>query len=150
MPSLKLAAFRPEIAANLGAMIRVSACFGAALHVIEPCGFPWRRRDIDRVALDYGPQADPVRHASWDLFRSRCHGRLILLTTKAVALHTDLAFAPGDILLVGQESAGVPADIAAQADRSVRIRMATGARSLNVAIAAAVALGEARRQIGWD
>lgn len=146
---LSLALYQPEIAANLGAAIRVAACFGARLIVIEPCGFPWKTRDIERVALDYGELATPLRYSSWEAFRAAETGRLLLLTTKADTAHSDFAWAAGDILLLGQESAGVPATIHAAADARLRIPLAPGARSLNMAVSGAVALAEARRQIGW-
>ena len=147
---LTLALYQPEIAANLGAAIRVAACFGAQLAVIEPCGFPWKTRDIERVSLDYGDLARPHRFPSWDSFRAARPGRLALLTTKASESYAHFAWAPGDILLMGQESAGVPGDIHEAVDARLTIPLAPGARSLNVAVAAAVALGEARRQNGWE
>lgn len=147
---LTLALYQPEIAANLGAAIRIAACFGARLAVIEPCGFPWKTRNIDRVSLDYGRLAQPVRFPSWESFRSAEPGRLVLLTTKASESYAHFAWAPGDILLMGQESAGVPDEIHHAADARVVIPLAPDARSLNVAVAAGMTLSEARRQIGWE
>jgi tRNA (cytidine/uridine-2'-O-)-methyltransferase len=146
---LHLALFQPEIAANVGAAIRAAACFGAELHVIEPCGFPWKTRDIVRVSLDYGALAPPHRHADWRAFRDALPGRIILMTTKAETAHHEHDWQRSDILLLGQESAGVPEDIHNQADIRLRIPLAAGARSLNMAMAGAIGMAEARRQIGW-
>lgn len=149
MHSLRLALFQPEIAANVGAAIRTAACFGASVHVIDPCGFPWKSREIDRVALDYGDISPPQRHISWAQFREDQPGRLVLLTTRGATSIYDTAFAENDILLMGQESAGVPEDIHGAANARVFIPLAPPARSLNVTVAAAVALAEARRQVGF-
>ncbi len=149
---MRLAAYEPDIPQNLGALIRLSACLGVPLDVIGPCGFPLGDKELRRVAMDYGRWAETERHESWAAFlearrRGRA-GRLVLLTTRAPERHTDFAFAPGDTLLVGRESAGVPDAVRAQAGAQVGIPMAAGARSLNVAIAAAMVLGEALRQTG--
>jgi tRNA (cytidine/uridine-2'-O-)-methyltransferase len=141
---MNLALYQPEIAANLGASIRNCACFGARLHVIEPCGFPWRDRDIRRVALDY--EAEVIRHASWGSFLENLPGRLILMTTKGAEPYERIAYRSDDTLLLGQESAGVPAEIHEAADLRAVIPLAPGARSLNVATAGAVVLAEASRQ----
>lgn len=146
----KLVLFQPEIAANLGACIRNAACFGAELHVIEPCGFPWKAKDIDRVALDYGEAAQPVRHASWSAFDGAITGRRVLLTTKAQAPIWAPRYRPGDCFILGQESAGAPDWLHDGADLRVTIPLAPGARSLNMATAGAVALAEARRQAAYD
>ncbi|MEM9809717.1 MAG: TrmH family RNA methyltransferase [Pseudomonadota bacterium] len=144
----RLAMYQPEIAANLGAAIRIAACFGVALDVIEPCGFPWRKRDIDRVALDY--QTPLLRHADWESFARRLPGRLLLLTTKGAQSYWTTTFEPTDTLLLGQESAGVPEAIHEAADQRLTIPMAQGARSLNVAVSGAVVFGEAARQAAFD
>ncbi|MCQ8185252.1 tRNA (cytidine(34)-2'-O)-methyltransferase [Parvularcula maris] len=143
----KLALYQPEIAANLGAIIRSAACFGAELHVIEPCGFPWREREIGKAALDY--QTTLVRHVDWDAFRRDVPGRLVLMTTRGSASLYEETFTADDIVLMGQESAGVPPHIHEAADARIRIPLAPGARSLNVGVAAAVTLSELRRQTGW-
>jgi tRNA (cytidine/uridine-2'-O-)-methyltransferase len=140
-----LALYQPEIAANLGAAIRTAACFGAPLHVIEPCGFPWRDRGIRRVALDY--ETELLRHTSYEAFRNGIGGRLILLSTKAETPYDRVSFEPGDILLLGQESAGVPEAVHDDVDLRVSIPLVPGARSLNVVVAGAVALAEAARQL---
>ena len=149
---MHLALYQPEIAANVGASIRNCACFGASLQIIEPCGFPWKEKAINRVALDYGAQVTPQRHSSWDAFLAapiRHHGRLILLSTKASLPLSSIEIKPGDIFVLGQESAGVPAQIAAACDLQATIPLAASARSLNVAITGAIALAEARRQVGY-
>ena len=147
---MRLVAFQPDMAPNLGAMIRISACFGVPLDVIEPCGFPLSARDLRRAAMDYGSAADTTRHDSYQVWcathRPEC--RLILMTTKAsVPLHT-FAFQPGDAVMVGRESAGVPDAVAQDADARVRIAMPGQGRSLNVAVSAGMALHEALRQTG--
>lgn len=146
---LNLALYQPEIAANVGAAIRIAACFGSGLHIIEPCGFPWKQREIDRVALDYGELAQPLRHPSWDAFKgAHAESRLILLTTKATMAHSDFIYQDGDTLILGQESAGVPESVHLELRHRVRIPLAATARSLNMAVTGAVALAEARRQLG--
>lgn len=146
---MRLALFQPDIPQNLGAAIRLAACLGVALDVIEPCGFPLSDAAIRRVAMDYTSLARVTRHAGWQDFRavSAASGRLVLFTTRgATALH-DFAFEAGDILLFGRESAGVPDDVHDVADARVVIPLAAGARSLNVVTAATLALGEGLRQI---
>lgn len=151
---LALALFQPEIAQNAGAACRTAACFGADLHIIEPCGFPLDAKGFRRTAMDYGLLAPPHVHAGWGAFTHSLSApaapRLILLTTKATVSLFDVAFRPGDILLLGQESAGAPEAVHARADIRARIPLAPAARSLNLAIAGAVALSEARRQIGYQ
>jgi tRNA (cytidine/uridine-2'-O-)-methyltransferase len=136
---------------NLGAAIRIAACFETPLDVVEPCGFPLTDRGIRSAALDYAPPpADVSRHASWAGFLespARAEGRLVLFTTAADASLWNFAFAPTDLLLFGRESVGVPDDVATAADATVRIPISAGTRSLNVAVAAAVGLAEARRQM---
>ncbi|MEL6212691.1 MAG: TrmH family RNA methyltransferase [Pseudomonadota bacterium] len=146
---MHLALFQPEIAANVGAAMRVAACFGAGLDIIGPCGFPLSDKALRRTAMDYQLIAKPSLHDSWRAFTAQPRGRLVLMTTKADSAHTDLAFRADDTILIGRESSGVPDAVRACADCAVRIAMAPEARSLNMAVAAAVALAEARRQIGW-
>ena len=148
---MRLALFQPDIPQNVGAAIRAAACFGAQIDVIEPCGFPLDSREVRRVAMDYGAAAAPTAHVSWEAFReSVAPARLILLTTKAETAIWDFRFRPDDVILMGRESAGAPDEVHAAADARLMIPLAPGARSLNVHVAAAVALAEARRQIGWD
>ena len=147
---MRLALFQPDIPQNLGAAIRLAACLGVPLDVIEPCGFPLSDRALKRAALDYAPIADLRRHAGWDFFRTdsvTSGARLVLLTTRGDEPLHDFRFQPRDILLFGRESAGVPDEVHAAADARVVIPLAPGARSLNVVTAAAIALGEALRQI---
>ncbi|MCA0305143.1 MAG: tRNA (cytidine(34)-2'-O)-methyltransferase [Proteobacteria bacterium] len=149
---MRLALFEPDIPQNLGAFIRLSACLAVPLHVIEPCGFPVDDKRIRRAAMDYYDLARPVRHASWAAFRrDRPPGRLVLLTTRGAETFPGVAFRPDDTLLLGRESAGVPDEVHAAADLRLRIPLQAGARSLNVALAAAMVLSEALRQTsGYD
>lgn len=144
---MRLALFQPDIAQNAGTMLRLAACFGVAVDVIEPCGFAFDERRFRRAGMDYLDRVDLRRHSSWTAFmRDEPRGRLVLLTTRAETTHTDFAFRPDDTLMVGQESAGVPPEVHDAVDARIRVPMATGLRSLNVALAAAVVLGEALRQ----
>ena len=146
-PLMRLALFEPDIPQNAGAMLRLAACLGVAVDVIEPCGFLWSDRHLRRAGMDYLALVDVSRHPSWSAFiAARSEGRLILLTTQARSTYTDFVFRPGDTLLVGRESAGVPPAVHAAADARVAIPMMAGARSLNVALAAALVLGEGLRQ----
>jgi len=149
---MRLALFEPDIPQNLGAFIRLAACLGAPLDIIEPCGFPVDDKRIRRAAMDYFDLARIVRHASWAAFRrDRAPGRLVLLTTSGATLFPNVAFRTDDILLLGRESAGVPAEVHEAADVRLRIPLQPGARSLNVALAAAMVLSEGLRQTsGFD
>jgi tRNA (cytidine/uridine-2'-O-)-methyltransferase len=146
---MSLAFFQPDIPQNLGGAVRLAACLQAPIEVIEPCAFPLTDRAVRRAALDYGGQAEVVRRASWAEFLAapeRAAGRLVLFTTRAAVPYTDFAFAAGDTLLFGQESAGVPDAVHAAAQTRLVVPIAPQARSLNVVAAAAMALGEALRQ----
>jgi tRNA (cytidine/uridine-2'-O-)-methyltransferase len=144
---MRLALFEPDIPQNLGAFIRLAACLGVPLDVIEPCGFPVDDKRIRRAAMDYYDLATIVRHASWSAFqRDRTAGRLVLLTTAGATRFPDASFHADDTLLLGRESAGVPAEVHAAADLRLRIPLQKSLRSLNVATAAAMVLGEALRQ----
>lgn len=145
-----LALYQPDIPQNVGAAIRLCACLGTTLDVIEPCGFPWDERKIKQSAMDYISLTDMHRHTSWDAFTNTYKGkqRIILMTTKGAIPYTEFEFATGDILLAGRESAGVPDDIHDMADARVFVPMAPNARSLNVINASAMILGEALRQCG--
>lgn len=144
---MRLCAFQPDIAPNLGAMIRLSACFDVPLDIIEPCGFPLSIKTLRRSAMDYADIADLVRHDSWDSFQAqRGAGRLVLMTTKAEASIWDFSFRPDDTIMVGRESAGVPEAVDLVCDARIRIPMSGAARSLNVAMCAGMALSEALRQ----
>jgi tRNA (cytidine/uridine-2'-O-)-methyltransferase len=148
---VQLALYQPDLPTNAGAALRLAACLAVPLVVIEPCGFVWDDRRLRRVALDYGPAADLARLPSWDAFERWRRGaghRLILLTTQAPSSHLAYAYRPGDLLLAGRESAGVPPAVHAAADQAVRIPMAPGRRALNQVTALAMVLGEALRQTG--
>lgn len=144
---MRLALFEPDIPQNTGALIRLAACFGVPLDIIEPCGFLWNEAKLKRAGMDYLLQAEVVRHSSWEAFQaSRGSGRLVLITTQGAVRHTDFAFAADDVLLLGRESAGVPDAVHATVDAGVRIPMRAGLRSLNVAQAGAIVLAEGLRQ----
>lgn len=148
---LRLALFQPDIPQNAGTMLRMAACFGIGADIIEPAGFPVSDRHFRRSGMDYLDQLEIVRHVSWDTFntaRLAAKRRLVLLTTKGDTFHTHFAFGADDILMVGRESAGVPDAVHASADARITVPMVVGARSLNVAVSAAIVLGEALRQLG--
>lgn len=151
---MRLALYQPDIPQNLGAAIRLCACLGVALDVIEPCGFPLTDASMKRAALDYGDRAAIERHASLAAFRTapeRSAGRLVLVETDGAVSFQDFQFSTGDTLILGRESAGSPAELYEAAQVSVRVPMARGLRSLNVVMAGAVVLTEALRQTGaWE
>ena len=148
---MRLALYEPDIPQNAGAILRLAACFAIGVDIIEPCGFLLDDKRFKRSGMDYLDHVKILRHGSWEKFR-RAHmvrgGRLVLLTTRGETTHLDFAFKPDDILLLGRETSGVPAVVRAACDGRVRIPMAPGLRSLNVAMAAAIGLGEALRQTG--
>lgn len=147
--SLALALFQPDIALNTGAMLRLGACLSVPVHVIHPTGFPFSRAALRRSGMDYLDQVALSEHsgfAAFDDWRRAAGRRLVLLTTSGRVSAYDFAFAPTDVLMVGRESAGVPSEVAETADAAIRIPMNTQTRSLNVALAAAMILGEAKRQ----
>ena len=143
---MRLALFQPDIAPNAATLLRLGACVGVAVDVIEPCGFVFSDARFRRAGMDYLDQASLTRHVSWEAFAAQIKGRLILLTTKAALSYTAAHYQADDILLLGRESAGVPDEVRARADLAVRIPLREGLRSLNVAIAGAMVLGEAMRQ----
>jgi tRNA (cytidine/uridine-2'-O-)-methyltransferase len=146
---MRLVLFQPEIAGNVGAAIRAAACFGASVDIVEPCGFPADDKALKRASMDYVALAPPRRHNSWAAYlqsAERQGGRLILLSTKADMPIWEAALTEHDRFVIGRESGGVPPDVRAACDLSVKIPLAEGARSLNAATAAAIALAEARRQ----
>jgi tRNA (cytidine/uridine-2'-O-)-methyltransferase len=150
---LRIALYQPDMPQNVGAAIRVAACFGAGIDLVGPMGFPAGAREIRRVAMDYATAVPPVAHAGWSSFLAdRAPGRLVLLTTRATLPVWAFDFRETDTVLLGRESAGVPEDVHEAADARLVIPLAPGARSLNVAVAAAVALAEARRQMvgSWN
>ncbi|MBV8060231.1 MAG: tRNA (cytidine(34)-2'-O)-methyltransferase [Alphaproteobacteria bacterium] len=149
MTLLRLALYQPDIAANTGAMMRLCACLGVAMDIIEPCGFPFDDKRMRRAGMDYIDHVTWQRHRSWDDFqKQKGVSRLVLLTTKAARPYTEFSFQKGDILMVGRESAGVPDDVHNAAAARVVIPMAPPMRSLNVAISAGIVLSEAVRQLG--
>jgi len=150
---VRLALYEPDIPQNAGSLMRLGACLGVGIDIIEPCGFLLTDRNFRRAGMDYLKSADICRHASWAGFHGEFTaqqaprgGRLVLLTTKAEMPYFDFRFAPRDTLLLGRESAGVPDEVHAAADARLLIPLRPGLRSLNVAQAAAMVLGEALRQ----
>ena len=144
---IRLALYQPDQAGNVGTILRTAACFGVAVDLIEPCGFPFSDRALKRAGMDYAEMAAVVRHPGWEAFEAALEGRLILFTTAADAIPLpDARFEPGDTLLFGSESRGAPAEVHARADLRVRIPQAVGTRSLNLAVAAGIGLAEAIRQ----
>ncbi len=148
---MRIALFQPDIPQNTGTILRLCACLNVEAHIIEPAGFPVSDRHFRRAGMDYLDQVKIVRHISWDAFenwRREARTRLLLLTTRGSKSYLDCRYGPTDILLMGRESAGVPDEVFAAADERLAIPMQAGMRSLNVAMAAAMALGEALRQTG--
>lgn len=145
---MRLVLYQPEIPQNTGAMMRLAACLGVGIDIVEPCGFLLNDRRLKRAGMDYLDALDRRRWSGWPIYRQASHeGRLVLLTTAAAIPYTAFTFQPDDRLLVGRESAGVPEDVHDAADARLVIPLRPGFRSLNVAMAAAMALGEAQRQL---
>lgn len=150
---MRIALFQPDIPQNTGTILRLCACLNVEAHIIEPAGFPVSDRHFRRAGMDYLDQVTILRHDSWskfELWRRENGCRLILLTTKGEQRYLDHRYRPSDVLLLGRESAGVPAEVAAAADARLVIPIQPGLRSLNVAMAAAMVLGEALRQTGAE
>jgi tRNA (cytidine/uridine-2'-O-)-methyltransferase len=148
---MRIALYQPDIAQNTGTILRLAACLGVEAHIVEPAGFPTSDRAFRRAGMDYLDRVRLVRHVTWDAFEGwrRHHAlRLVLFTTRAERSYLDHRFAREDILLFGRESAGVPEEVHAAADARLLIPMRPGLRSLNVAMACAMAVGEALRQTG--
>lgn len=144
---MRLALYAPDIPQNTGTLMRLCACLGVALDIIEPCGFALSDKNLKRAGMDYLDRLDMTRHMNWDSFAAAHNTRrLVLLTTKTDVPYTGFGFRPDDVLVTGRESAGVPDDIHAACTARVTVPMAAGLRSLNVAVAAAMVLGEALRQ----
>ncbi len=146
---MNLALFQPDIAGNTGTILRLTACLGVHCDIIEPCGFAFGERGLKRAGMDYAASASMTRHSDWEHFEAMASEkgkRIILMTSKgSVALH-HATFAPNDIILMGSESSGVPDHVHRRADARIHIPMQSGFRSLNVAVAAGMALGEGLRQ----
>ena len=147
---MQVALFQPDIPQNTGTILRLCACLDVPAHIIEPAGFPVSDRHFRRAGMDYLDQVSITRHDSWPKFEQWRRGgdfRLILLSTRGVGSYLDYRYKAADILLFGRESAGVPDEVVTQADARLVIPIKPGLRSLNIAMAAAMALGEALRQI---
>mgnify|MGYP001059924750 FL=1 len=148
---LRIALYQPDIAGNTGTILRMAACLGLAVDLIEPAGFDISDRALKRAGMDYLEMAALTRHVDFDRFedwRRSERRRLVLLSTKAAVPYTDFSFMAGDIVMLGRESAGVPDHVHDLADQRLIIPMPGGGRSLNVALSAAMVAGEALRQIG--
>ncbi|WP_421951301.1 tRNA (cytidine(34)-2'-O)-methyltransferase [Pelagibacterium sp.] len=148
---IALALYQPDIALNTGTLLRLGACLDVPVHIIHPTGFAFSRSALKRSGMDYLDSVEMIEHdtyAQFEHWRKKLGKRLVLLTTKASAPHHDATYEADDIVMVGRESAGVPAEIAESADLRVRIPMRPTVRSLNVAVSAAIVLGEALRQTG--
>lgn len=145
---MRLALFEPDIPQNTGTILRLAACFGIGVDIIEPCGFVFSDRRLKRAGMDYIEQVELRRHESWAKFfeDNNKNERIVLLTTKGETSHTDFKFQATDILLLGRESAGVPVDVHQVVDAEIRVPMMPETRSLNIAVSAAMVLGEALRQ----
>ncbi|MDV7339816.1 tRNA (cytidine(34)-2'-O)-methyltransferase [Terasakiella sp. A23] len=146
---MRLALFQPDIPQNTGTLLRLAACMGIGVDIIEPCGFVLDDKRMRRAGMDYLHRVDLVRHNSWTSFcevKKEKGGRLILLSTKAAHLYTEFEYQPNDTLLLGRESEGVPQEVHDHADERLIIPMSEGMRSINVAISGAMVLGEGLRQ----
>ena len=150
---MRIALYQPDIPQNTGTLLRLGACLGVAVDIIEPCGFLFSEKALKRAGMDYLELVNYRRHDSWeDFLQYRAgnpeeYGRLVLLTTKGSLAYTKFEFKPNDILLLGRESAGVPQAVHDLAEARLLIPMNSQARSINVAIAGAMVLGEALRQV---
>ncbi len=148
---MRIALFRPDIAGNVGTILRMAACFGVPCDIIHPCGFPFSDRGLKRAGMDYLDQIEMKQHNDWDTFdraATQANRRIILLSSKASVALPAARFQANDIILMGSESAGVPNNVHDRADMRVHIPMQPGFRSLNVAVAAGIALAEGLRQTG--
>ena len=145
---MRLALYQPDQAGNVGTVMRLAACFGVPLDLIEPLGFPWGDRALKRAGMDYAEIAIVTRHADWAAFEAALTGRLVLFTTAGAIPLPNARFQADDVLLFGSESAGVPDALHGRADLRVRIPQVEGTRSLNLAVAAGIGLAEAVRQTG--
>jgi tRNA (cytidine/uridine-2'-O-)-methyltransferase len=147
---MRIALYQPDQAGNVGTILRLAACLATPVDIIEPCGFAFSDRALKRAGMDYAAIANVTRHPGWDSFARTLEGRLILLTTAAAARFDEKQFMRGDVLLLGSESRGVPDEVHRRAELRLRIPQAEGTRSLNIAVAAGIALAEALRQTdGW-
>jgi len=147
---MRLALHEPDIAGNVGTLIRTATCFGVAVDLIEPMGFPYSDRALARSAMDYAAMAEVIRHADWDAFRAATRGRIVLATTLGAIPLPEMVFHPDDVILLGSEGAGEPEAVHDAADIRVRVPMRSRVRSLYVAVTGGILLAVARRQTGWD
>lgn len=145
---MRIALYQPEIPGNVGAILRIAACFSVCVDIIEPCGFVFSDARMKRAGMDYIDHVEIVRHTDWESFVASSQGRLILLSSKAQTRLTDFAFQESDVLLMGQESAGVPDGVRDACAVRVRIPLNPAVRSLNISVATGIALAEALRQTG--
>jgi tRNA (cytidine/uridine-2'-O-)-methyltransferase len=143
---MRIALYQPDQAGNVGTILRLAACLGAAVDVIEPCGFAFSDRALKRAGMDYAAIANVTRHTGWPEFEAELEGRLVLFTTAGAVRLPEARFEPGDTLLFGSESRGAPEEVHDRADVRVRIPQVAGTRSLNLAVAAGIGLAEALRQ----
>lgn len=147
---MRIALYQPDIAGNVGAILRTAACLGLAVDLIEPMGFTWNEKAVARSGMDYVGAVEIVRHVDWAAFRDQVRGRIVLLTTKGAVRLDAAKFQTDDVLLMGSEGAGVPDDVHARADLRVLIPMRPGLRSMNISVATAIVAAEALRQTdGW-
>lgn len=147
---MRIALHQPEIAGNVGAILRTAACFGAGVDLIEPLGFPWDDKRVARAGMDYVDHVQVTRHADWNGFLATVTGRIALFTTRGAVRLDETRFLPDDILLFGSEGPGAPDHVHARADLRVRIPIRAQVRSLNLGVSAGIALAEALRQTsGW-
>ncbi len=146
---MRLALYQPDQAGNVGTILRLAACLGVPVDLIEPCGFPYSDRTLKRAGMDYAELAQVTRHAGWAAFEARLEGRLVLFTTAGAVRLPEARFEPGDTLLLGSESRGAPEEVHERADVRVRIPQVAGTRSLNLAVAAGIGVAEAVRQAGF-
>lgn len=145
--NISLTLYQPDIPQNVGAAMRLCACMGIKLNLIEPFGFPWKEREFKRIGMDYINLVEFERYSSWEKFQECFEGRIVLMTTKASVSYTDFEFNDGDTLMAGRESIGAPEEVHASADGRVLIPMRGKARSLNIINACAMITGEALRQV---
>jgi tRNA (cytidine/uridine-2'-O-)-methyltransferase len=145
---MRLALYQPDQAGNVGAILRLGACLGVAVDIIEPCGFAFSDRALKRAGMDYAEMASVTRHSDWNAFQVQLAGRLVLFTTAGALPLPKAEFVAGDTLLFGSESRGAPEEVHERAELRVRIPQAVGTRSLNLAVAAGIGLAEALRQTG--
>ena len=145
---MRIALYQPDQAGNVGTILRLAACLGVPVDIVEPCGFPWGDRALKRAGMDYAEIANVARHGDWPQFTAALSGRLVLFTTAGAVRLPDARFEPGDTLLFGSESRGAPQEAHASADLRLCIPQAAGTRSLNIAVAAGIGLAEALRQTG--